>query len=143
MQTTGSCFHCKGCSKDIIDLRGKSQNEIAVELSKNPNLCGVFTSDQLSGQEKVHHSRYYKMAFSFLVALSFIGFNVNPLGAQSTGLKTPEKQRADVCYVGESGAEMLKRNKKLGKTKYKPRRRGLFRKKRKIEGFRTIGCPSF
>ena len=50
MSAGDGCFECKSCKKEVIDFRNKSSEEIK-DLS-TPETCGIFTLDQLPGQQK-------------------------------------------------------------------------------------------
>ncbi|MDZ4823251.1 MAG: hypothetical protein SH856_07315 [Flavobacteriales bacterium] len=136
MDKNGDNYFCKSCSKTIIDFTQKTQEEIKCAIT--PDTCGIFTVDQLHGQQKrtfLRHSIFY-----LLTLLSFLGFGVKPLSAQTidtTRTKNetikidPELNNTDTIQTDKSN------NKKI---KGKNDRKGLFRKKKK---YRVIGTPSF
>jgi hypothetical protein len=60
----GANFYCKSCSKHIVDFRGKTMDEIKLEV--NNNTCGIFTNDLLPGQQSI---RGYQQILFYLLAL--------------------------------------------------------------------------
>tara|TARA_B100001173_G_C15684169_1_gene419171 strand:+ start:168 stop:557 length:390 start_codon:yes stop_codon:yes gene_type:complete len=124
MKKKHSEFHCKSCSKKIIDFRDKSCNEIKAESTSET--CGIFNEDQVEPQ--TNYNYYKKFVFKVLMILSLIGFNVSPLSANAYSLNANEK----VEIKNEKEKEKSKKEKK--------KRWNPFRKKKK---FPVIGCPSF
>ena len=118
-------FHCKSCSKKIIDFRGKSYNEI--KTKSTPETCGIFNIDQV--QPHTNYTYYKKNIFKALTILSLIGFHVSPLSANVYSLNTKEKIEL------QKEKEKSKKEKKKRKKRWNP-----FRKKKK---FPAVGCPSF
>ncbi len=124
----GSEFYCKSCKKSLIDFRDKSQEEILPYVGKN--VCGVFNSNQLSGQQKLSFSK--SMVFKFFTVLSFLGFPVSPLKAQESKVVNKKEIIQKEKLVSERNntfsIEKPRKKKKKGKGKTE---------------FKTIGCPSF
>ncbi len=135
MNMCGSDFHCKSCKKTIVDFRGKSLDEIASSLK--PETCGVFTSDQLPGQQEMTWSR--KWLFYGMAVLSVLGFSIRPVSAQ------PPVKRNQMVVIDKTSTKqnpITVCEKREATSKSKPGRRGIFgRKKRKV--YRFVGCPSF
>jgi hypothetical protein len=75
-------FYCKSCSKEIIDFRNKSNEEI-ISQSKDGS-CGIYNEDQVT---KTHYGIRKRFLFQLLTIFSFIGLNVKPLQAQETPKK--------------------------------------------------------
>ncbi len=116
-------FNCKSCKTQVIDFRGKTTEEI--KRLAAPDTCGIFTADQLPGQEKMSVSR--KMVFYALAFCSFLGFNVTPVYASPK----PLKAETAMFEASDSQKDDTKKPKKKKKSK-----KG---KKTSV----TIGCPSF
>lgn len=136
MDETENGFFCSTCNKEVIDFRNMSIEEIKASLATGG--CGLFNTDQLTNQRT--YKPIYRLAFTLLTCLSFIGFSVKPLKAQTT--QTPNTNR----NIPASVVKQQKHRGISGNQKAKPyRRKGirLFRRKR-IRGLRrTMGCPSF
>lgn len=136
MQKDGDNYFCKSCSKTVIDFRGKTEEEIKCVADKDT--CGVFSIDQLSGQQR--QSFFRQTAFYFLTVLSFLGFNIKPLTAQTIDTtKTPK----DTIIV--SNTKNIKKNavttNQINQKEYQnPPKKNVFRRKKKIT---VIGCPAF
>jgi len=125
MEETGANFTCKSCKKEVIDFRGKSTEEIKAVIT--PTTCGVFTSDQLSGQQS--QSFFRKGLFYALTVFSFLGFQVSPLKAETNRVHTTNLQM-DQMQVDDQQVE-------------KPKKKKRAKKKSKEIVYRTIGTPSF
>lgn len=115
-------YHCRSCSKTIIDFRDKTTEEICSSIDENT--CGIFYRHQLTGQQKM--SAFRQVAFYCLVFLSFLGFNVKPVYGQNSRPSIEQK-------VMKSDPEKKKEKKKKKSGK----------KKRKHHTLGTIGTPSF
>lgn len=117
-------FTCKSCKTQVIDFRGKSPEEI--KRLATPDTCGIFTADQLPGQQKMAFSR--KMVFYALAFCSFLGFNVTPVQASP---KPAEVSQTSVFAASSSQKDDTKKPKKKKKAKRS--------KKSQV----VTGCPSF
>lgn len=86
-----SCGHfCTTCTKEIMDFRGKTNEETKQILEDNPSIsCGIFRPDQMKHQTVDHVSSLFRIAFA---AIFIFGFNMNILFAQSCGNTEPEDQ---------------------------------------------------
>jgi hypothetical protein len=136
-QQDGSHF-CGSCKKNVVDFRGKTIEEI--QVNSTPDTCGIFYTDQ------VHVAKpkrwYVKLAFHFLVCLSFLGVSVKPLfGQHETTEILKTNENLPVCHAPKEGAEQeeVARQKEFRQGKAplsRKKRRGKYR-------FVTIGCPSF
>ncbi|NQY11386.1 MAG: hypothetical protein HRT71_17955 [Flavobacteriales bacterium] len=101
---TGKNPFCKSCACTVIDCTSKSKTEIKDLYSQsNGNFCGIFKDDQVLSPKR---NWTYKLMFSGLIAISFVGFNVTPIKAQSlvdtliVG-ESPQINTADEEYVSE------------------------------------------
>lgn len=117
-------FACKSCKTEVIDFRGKSEEEI--KRLSTPETCGIFTADQLPGQQKIGVSR--KMVFYALAFCSFLGFNVTPIHASP---KQAQGSESPVFATSSSQKEEMKKPKK--------KKRAKRRKRSQV----VTGCPSF
>jgi len=126
-------YFCNSCHKTIIDLRGKTRDEI-VDICKT-NTCGIFTEDQLPGQQKMNILK--RLLFYSLTVWSILGFSVKPLSAQlpgaakdSVSIVKKNKKIAD-CSVSESKTrkEVENKNRQPSTSNNKTRK--------------IIGCPAF
>ncbi len=134
MGKNGNNYFCGSCSKIVIDFREKSEEEIKSCITKDT--CGIFNLSQLPGQQRMHFHR--KILFYSLTLLSFIGFNVKPMQAQTT--ETPKvveenKPELEVCLDDTKGQSV----------EFKalvPEKKKAIRKKNK-KLVRVGGCPSF
>lgn len=79
MKKTESGFYCSSCARNVIDYRNKNEEEIRANLKTGS--CGIFDVAQLSAQRKMSFKR--SLAFYTLACISFLGFNVQPLNAQT------------------------------------------------------------
>jgi hypothetical protein len=134
MTTDGQNYFCKSCSKTIVDFREKTSDQLKCSINKDT--CGIFTIDQLPGQQ---NATFFRQAiFYFLTILSFLGVSVKPLNAQTTETKkdtvsvNTKAQSKDTSLTDKS---VIKGNAPATESK------GLFRKKKK--NYRVIGTPSF
>lgn len=124
MSTGDGCFECKSCKKEVIDFRNKSSEEIK-DLS-TPETCGIFTIDQLPGQQKMGFSR--KAVFYALAFCSFLGFNITPVQASTKSFNQTGIPVFSATVAKEKETEKPKKKKKSKKAK---------------KAYTTIGCPSF
>lgn len=129
----GENFFCKSCSKTIVDFRSKTVDEI--KYSFNKDTCGIFTINQLPGQQQMRFSR--QLLFYFFSVLSILGFSVGPLSAQTTQTKKDTVVVDKKSYNQDTVA--VDKN-YIKKAENKTEKKGLFRRKKK---YRVIGCPSF
>lgn len=131
----GNNYFCKSCSKSIIDFRNKTPEEIRSGLTANT--CGIFTVEQLPGQQPMKWSRQL-MLYCFTI-LSFLGFSIKPLAAQTT---QPGKDTIQVDMNAVKKDNIKTDNETTIKlTSAKAEHKGLFRKKKKSK--RLTGCPVF
>lgn len=137
MQKGDNNYFCPSCSKTIVDFREKTEAEI-ISYS-NKDTCGIFTLDQLKGQQQQSFIR--QIVFFCFTLFSFFGFQVKPLAAQSIDTN---KTKAETVVV-DAGHKDNKKD--IGVTKDSNKeeesikaKRNLFFRKRKRP---VIGCPSF
>ena len=135
-------FYCKSCSKEIIDFRDKSNEEIIANSKEG--VCGIYNEDQVTTTKYGFRKRFL---FQLLTVFSFIGLNVKPLQAQETPKKTePIKVAKDTIREPVIGKIKIdpKRDTLLltDPDETKPKKKWFRRKKKNVKG-RTIGCPSF
>lgn len=125
MQKNEDGYHCRSCSKTIVDFREKTDSEIISLINKDT--CGIFHRYQLKGQQKMPTFR--QAAFYFLTFLSFIGFSVKPIYGQS-----------ETTTVKQSITET-----KPKKSKDKRQRKAIRIKKKKSKNkqYRVVGTPAF
>lgn len=132
-------YFCVSCSKKIIDFRSKTQEEII--SSSTQNTCGIFSSEQLSGQSKL--SFFKRFFFYCLTLLSFLGFSVKPMSAQTELSNKPLTEKSNTDNTDSSNKKKFKRELKKDKkliAQEEKRRKKILKKKREHP---TIGCPSF
>lgn len=132
MNKDGANFFCKSCSKSIIDFRTKAVDEIKCSINKDT--CGIFTIDQLPGQQQTKFSR--QLIFYCFSVLSILGFSVGPLSAQTTKTK---KDTVLVDTKSNNKDTVLVDNTNIKKADTKADKKGLFRRKKK---YKVIGCPA-
>ena len=133
MTEDGQNYFCKSCSKKIVDFREKTLDEIKCSINKDT--CGIFYTEQLIGQQKM--SFIHQSIFYFLTILSFLGFTVRPVNAQT--IKTAKDTvSVDIKAKKSDSIQMTKTiiKKDTSETKGK----GLIGKKKK---YRTVGTPGF
>ena len=139
MKTTDG-FYCKSCSKTIVDFRDKPLNE-KINIDSDIT-CGIFSEEQVSTPT---FSFRYKIVFRALTLLSIIGFNVKPIQAQSIPpTKDTTITKSDTANVNYTIGKVKIQEKPEDKlyTIEKPKRKW-FRRKKKIVGRTSTGCPSF
>ncbi len=91
MSKKGCNFYCGSCQSEVIDFRGKSDAYLKSQLK--PGVCGIFDEEQLEIPVKM--KPYRRLLFNGLAVLSFIGFSVKPLTAQTPDtVKTVQTQKA-------------------------------------------------
>lgn len=133
---TGDDFHCNSCNKIVVDYTKMSIEEIKANLT--PNSCGIFREDQLS--RKTLFTWTGAIRFYALVLISFLGFHVQPIEAQTVPKDSISKDTANIeMKKDDMKTENDADKKDLKKTK---KRKGLFRRKR-IYRYKTMGCPNF
>ncbi|MFM2000206.1 MAG: hypothetical protein RL204_2153 [Bacteroidota bacterium] len=135
MKKEGDNYFCGSCSKTVVDFREKSTEEI-IRQSK-PGTCGVFRTEQLTGQRK--QNLFRKSLFFLLTVMSFLGFNVKPLSAQTNDSTRAKTERVIIDRSNNKGSKESKI--KVERPK-KRKKKGLFRRRKQTENI-TIGCPSF
>jgi|SRR3954468_7449687 len=129
----GDGYFCKSCSKKITDFREKTGEEIKHSIEEDT--CGIFTMDQLPGQQKMSWTR--QSFFYVLTFFSFIGFSVKPLSAQTS----QTKKDTTFVDVKKTSTGTVQTDTTAVKATNNKREHKLFRRKKK---YRTIGgCPSF
>jgi hypothetical protein len=133
MNKHGANFFCKSCSKTIVDYRSKTIDEIKCAINKDT--CGIFTADQLPGQQQMSFSR--TLLFYCFTVLSLLGFSVGPLPAQTTQTKK-DTISVNTKSGKQPSAAANKTNLKNANTKTETK--GLFHRKKK---YRVTGCPEF
>ncbi len=136
MNKDGNDYFCKSCSKTVVDFRNKTEEEIKCFADKDT--CGVFTINQLKGQQT--QSILRQTIFYFLTVLSFFGFNVKPLTAQT--IDTIKLKTEIVTPKGNNKKYKKFKTDEVTKTENnKNDKKFLFRRKKKKQVI--IGCPSF
>ena len=136
MDKNGDNYFCKSCSKIIIDFTQKTQEEIKCETKADT--CGIFTFDQLHGQQK---KTYLKQSIFYLLTLfSFLGFSVKPLSAQTIDTTRIKNDSIKIDSKLNKTNTNQTDNINNKKNHVKNDRKRLFRKKKK---YRIIGTPSF
>lgn len=135
MNKCGDSFYCKQCSKTIIDFRKMTIEDIKANLNKDT--CGIFRMDQLQGQQRMSTSR--QVVFYCLTLLSFLGFSVKPLAAQSTTVKI-DTVAVDSNSIAQNSVQTDKKDVKDKDGKSKKKRKSLFRR---YIYRRMAGCPNF
>jgi hypothetical protein len=114
-------YYCKSCNLNVYDFTALTKEELS--NIRNKKVCGIFTSNQLDDQPEFKW--YKKIIFKTLTILSFLGFSVSPVQADSY------VQNNDITIINES----------QDKQKLKPKLRKKKRKNRKVE--RTKGTPTW
>lgn len=135
MEKDCDTFFCNSCTKKVIDFRGKTYEEI-VRMS-DKDTCGIFTEDQLPGQQRLGTLR--QTIFYGLAILSFLGFNVKPLSAQTSD--TTKTQMEPVEISQKDRKEKMPASDKVSKPITVERHKCLLRKRGKKR--RITGCPEF
>jgi len=137
MKDVGGALHCSSCKTKVFDFTNSTNEEIKAAFN-NGTKCGIFSEKQIENPfEKKIWS--YRVLFKFLVLLSFLGFNVNPLNAQSTKknkLKVQTLKEKQTNYV--SGDRLYLQERKVRQRRLKKSKR-----KKKKQKFRVTGCPAF
>lgn len=134
LKRNGADFSCQSCAKTVVDFRGKTMPELVDSIQHET--CGVFSSDQLPGQQRMKRSR--QLLFYCLTALSILGFSVKPLTAQSVQNKKGKVLVESKTEHQDNVSTVRTVAKKSNAT---PKRKGLLRRKKKQTLF--IGCPKF
>jgi hypothetical protein len=127
---------CQSCSKVIVDYTKLSVEEIRETMK--PGACGIFTSGQVTTAPQNHfrHFLFYSLAL-----LSFLGFNVKPLKAQTT----QRTVAADTLQVNTEQTTSTSEEKKSWRKKTrKSEARKAKRTKSTVKSPpRLMGCPVF
>lgn len=133
--------YCKSCSKNIVDYRGKSWEELLTIYQKGS--CGIF--DQKEIADGIQWIWYKKILFYGLSFLSILGISVKPVFSQSNKTTTT----TDSVWIDTKPApkECVNENQLNSNStenpKAKPKNnKGIFRKKKKKK-YRALGCPDF
>lgn len=136
MDKNGDDYFCKSCSKTIIDFTQKTQEEIKDVLTEDS--CGIFTADQLHRQQK---QPFFRQSFFYLLTvLSFLGFSVKPLSAQTIDTTRTKSETTKIDNKIDKSETIQADKSKKKKAKEKSDSKKLFRKKKEV---RVIGTPSF
>lgn len=139
---TDNGFYCSSCKKDIVDYRGKSEDQILQHIEENT--CGIFDENAVNTP---NFGLRHRFLFKLLTILSFVGLNVKPIQAQVV-----PKQQENITIEKDSIHEPV-----IGKIKIEPKRDTLLfedpstknkkkwfvKRKKKKPTYKTIGCPSF
>lgn len=130
LKKDGNNFNCSSCNKKVTDYRNQSLAEVKSSIKKGE--CGIFDEEHITPIKK---SISYHFLFKVLTILSFIGFNVQPINAQTQNNDSTSTNTTINYQSKTTGAQ-------LEKSKPKKSKRILFfwRKKQK---FAPVGCPSF
>lgn len=121
MKKSDDGFYCSSCARNVIDFRGKSDEEIKANMKAGA--CGIFDVAQLPSQQRMSVKR--QLVFYSLAFLSLLGFNVQPAAAQTRDTtKTTLNQNGHL-----SAKEYREKKKELKKSKRS--RSGIFRRKRR------------
>ncbi len=133
----GNGFHCPSCKTKVIDFTNATNEEITLAFN-NGVKCGIFSEKQI---ENPFGSKTwpYTMLFKFLVFLSFLGFNVSPLNAQSTEKNKPKLETLKEKRTNYITGDRLY----LKERKVEQRREKKSKRKKKKQKFRVTGCPAF
>ena len=138
---TDNGFYCSSCKKDIVDYRGKSEDQILQHIEENT--CGIFDENAVNTP---NFGLRHRFLFKLLTILSFVGLNVKPIQAQVV-----PKQQENITIEKDSIHEPV-----IGKIKIEPKRDTLLffesnelkskkkwfrRKKKKIIGRTIMGTP--
>jgi len=138
MKNEGADYYCNSCSKVVVDYSNKSIEEIIATFK--PGTCGIFNPAHVQPNPPMPFKR--RFLFYGLTLLSFFGFNVKPLQAQTTLTK---KDSSSISITPRavviSDSDTVKTN--TSSTPIKKDKKGLFRRKKKMRKFRPIGCPDF
>jgi hypothetical protein len=136
MKKEGNNYFCNSCSKTVIDFRDKTEDEIKCNVRKDT--CGIFTIDQLKGHKRQSFLR--QTLFYCLTVLSFLGFNVKPLTAQTIDTNKTQTDTVIIDSKNERNDNEKVNSKNISKDDVKKKeKRNLFRRKKRP----VIGCPSF
>lgn len=141
MKKAGNNHFCSTCSKTIIDYRNKSIEEIEKEIQ--PTTCGIFLLEQLKGQTSFTFLK--QLLFNGLTILSFLGFSVRPVNAQTkvakkdTTVEVIHAKIKDSIAPSPNEIKAMKLQQKIELREAKKRKKRS-KKKRK---YHVTGCPSF
>lgn len=130
LKKEGNNFSCSTCHKKVTDYRNQSLAEVKSSIKKGE--CGIFKDEHINPLKR---SLYYQIMFKTLTILSVIGFNVQPINAQSNNSDSTQTKETVKYQSKTTGGELEKNAPK------KSKRILFFRKKKKK--FVPVGCPSF
>lgn len=129
---------CGKCNHEVVDFRGKSNEEILAMLQGSNKPCGVFNAHQLGGVEAPRLSIWQRTRRVAAVSVALLGFQV-AVNAQTASDPQPEKYPEKVCPVEDSpGHEEVK-----SQIHWWQFRKKRLRKRRPMVGRYLMGCPSF
>ncbi|MFT4522806.1 MAG: hypothetical protein ACI8ZN_001758 [Bacteroidia bacterium] len=138
MKRCDSGYYCAGCEKVVVDF-----TEFGVQELKDvyqPGICGIFASNQLPNQS--HYPGLKRLAFGLLTFASIVGFQVQPLKAQtSQKILTKDSVMVENILLDDLEQEEVEMNPE--KRRNKRMLRTLFRRKHKYRVGKIMGCPSF
>lgn len=133
-------FFCKSCSKTVRDFREATSEEI--ERQVTADTCGIFREDQLTHLPQFSLSR--RFFFNTLTLLSFLGFNVHPVEAQTKESKYEEVYAPTESTEEQTDKEETILSAEVNKKNRKRRRRSFWRRKVKYSLRGSVrGCPTF
>jgi hypothetical protein len=135
MNKDGENFFCKSCNKSVVDFRKKNIDEIKCSIDNDT--CGIFTIEQLPGQQTMKFSR--QLLFYFFSFLSFLGYTVGPLSAQ-TSQTNKDTVKVDAKSFSNDQEKVDKTQ--IKKSKYISRRKARLRMRKQNRDYLS-GCPSF
>ena len=113
-------------------MRGKSVEEIRSAMTSE--FCGIFTNDQLPGQQRMKFSR--RMIFNMMAMLSFLGFSVKPMS-------TSAKPSNSILYSNISTHKTIDGTDEPSEKKKKKKKRKSRKQRKADKRFGSIGCPAF
>ncbi len=106
MPKTGCGNYCTTCTKNIVDFREKTNEEVKTFLSENKSVtCGIFAPEHVQNPVKNEVSSMFRIAFA---AVFVFGFNVNVLFGQDRckiqvqdGVRVEFVKQSDITIVGK------------------------------------------
>jgi hypothetical protein len=135
-------FYCSSCKKDIVDYRGKSEDQILQQIKENT--CGIFDEDAVNTP---NFGLRYRFLFKLLTILSFLGLNVKPIQAQVVPKQqeniTIEKNSIHETVIGKIKIEHKRDTLLFEDPSTKNKKKWFVKRKKKKPTYKTIGCPSF
>lgn len=129
-------FDCASCGKSVVDYRGKTTTALKTEYSKGT--CGIFNEDQLA---PIKMSLWNKYLFKTLTLVSLIGFNVQPISANT--INTTSNSSEAMLFEEEEKKEKKDQKKEKEEAKKKRKKAWWNPFKKKKKKFTPVGCPSF